>query len=423
MNNNNGKKIEAIKAIQKKLLGKKLTYHEIYSIMDEIAHQRLSDILTTYFVAASFKEGYSPLELYHFTKAMVETGNKLHFEGIVADKHSTGGVAGARTTMIIVPIIASAGFKIPKISSRAITSPAGTADVMEVLAEVNFTPKQIEKIVNDTGGCVAWNGHLGIAPADDIIIKVEEPLSFESFDKIIISIMAKKIASSTTHLVLDIPVGKTMKIRHFSDAEKVAQKFKMLGDKFNIKIVTDVNETLEPPGRGVGPALEARDVLFILEQKKDRPLKLEAKALRLAGKLLDLCYKDSKKTPPPGGGEEEAKRLLTEGVALKKFKEIILSQKGDNQISSETIKLSPHKIEIHSPLSGKIKDINNYNLNTVAKVLGAPNDKRAGIYLLKKLDEKVDKKESMFILYSSDKYSLKEAEVTLKNFPIYEIES
>lgn len=423
MNDDGKEKIEAIKAIQKKLLGKKLSYAEVYAIMDEIAHERLSEVLTTYFVASSFKEGYSPLELYYFTKAMVETGNTLHFKGIVADKHSTGGVSGARTTMILVPIVASSGFKIPKVSSRAITSPAGTADVMEVLASVSFNPKQIETIVNDVGGCVAWNAQLGIAPADDIIIKVEEPLSFESFDKIIISIMAKKVAASTTHLVLDIPVGKTMKIRHFADAEKVVQKFRQLGERFNMKIVTDINETLEPPGRGVGPVLEARDVLYVLEQKVNRPLKLEAKALRLAGKLLDICFKDSKKTAPAGSGEEEARRILTEGKALKKFREIIKAQKGNDQVSSDTIKLSPHKIEVHTQQSGKIKDINNYNLNTVAKVLGAPRDKRAGIYLLKKLDEIVEKHESMFILYSGDKYSLKEAEVTLKNFPIYEIES
>jgi len=419
MSNEDSEKIVAINAIQKKLLGKKLSYREIYTIMDEIAHQKLSSILTTYFVASSFKEGYTPEELYHFTKAMVETGIKLHFKGIVADKHSTGGVAGARTTMIIVPIIAAAGFKIPKISSRAITSPAGTADVMEVIAQVNFSPKQIEKIVNDVGGCVAWNGHLGIAPADDIIIEVEEPISFESFDKIIISIMAKKVAVSTSHLVLDIPVGKTMKIRHFSDAEKVSQKFKMLGERFHMKVITDINETLEPPGRGVGPLLEARDVLYVLEQKKDRPLKLEAKALRLAGKLLNLCFKDAKINK---NGEEEAKKILGNGTALKKFKQIVRAQKGNDDVSSDALKTSFHQVEITANHSGKIKDINNYNLNNTAKILGAPNDKLAGIYLLKKLDEIVDKKEPVFILYSSDKYRLKEAEITLNNFPIYEME-
>lgn len=419
MNNNNDQKIKAIKAIQKKLLGKKLTYQEIYTIMDEIAHQRLNEVLTTYFVASSFKEGYSSEELYLFTKAMVETGQKLKFKGIVADKHSIGGVAGTRTTMIIVPIIAAAGFKIPKISSRAITTPAGTADVMEVLAQVDFSPSQVEKIVNNIGGCIVWNGKLGIAPADDIIIKVEEPLLLESFDKIIISIMAKKVAASTTHLIIDIPVGKTMKIRHFAEAERVAKKFKILGARFEMKVVVDINETLEPAGRGIGPALEARDVLYVLEQKKERPLKLEAKALRLAGKLLDICFADAKIKK---SGEEEAKKILETGLALRKFKEIIKAQKGDDQISSETLKIPSQKMEIISSHSGKIKNINNYNLNIIAKLLGAPKNKFSGIYLLKKLNEKVDKKEPLAIFYASSKYHLKEAEITLKNFPIYEIE-
>ena len=400
-------------------MGKKLTYREIYILMDEIAHHRLSEVLTAYFVASSFKEGYTPEELYHFTKAMVETGNKLHFDGIVADKHSTGGVAGTRTTMIVVPIIAAAVIKIPKISSRAITTPAGTADTMEVLAKVNFTPKEVTKIVEKVGGCIAWNDALNIAPADDIIIKVEEPLSFESFDKIIISVMAKKVAIGATHLILDLPVGKTMKIRHFHDADKVREKFKELARRFKMKVVFDVSETLEPAGRGVGPALEALDVLYILEQKSERPLKLEAKALRLAGKLLDLCYSDMgiKKS-----GEDEARKILSGGSAMKKFREIIKAQDGNDQVSSETFKLKSHNSEISSPTSGKIKQINNYNLNTLAKILGAPADKFAGLYLFKKLDEFVEKKEPLMKLYSTDKYRLKEAEISFKNFPVYEIE-
>lgn len=412
----NENQLKAIKTIQKKLLGKKISYQEIYNLMDEISRKNLSDVLTTYFVAASFKEGFKPEELYQFTKAMVETGNRLHFDGLVADKHSTGGVSGTRTTLIIVPIVAAAGFKIPKISSRAITTPAGTADVMEVLADVNFTPRRIERIVNTVGGCVAWNGALGIAPADDIIIRVEEPLSFESYDKIIISIMAKKVAVGTNHLILDIPVGKTMKIRHFSDAEKIAKKFKMLGEKFHMKVVVDVNETLEPAGRGVGPTLEARDVFYVLEQRRERPLKLEAKALRLAGKLLDQCFKDQRVEK---NGEDEARRILTSGLALLKFKQIIKAQGGSDRITSDTFKLAPYSKKILSRKSGKIKDINNYNLNTIAKILGAPHDKLAGIYLLKKLDEKVVEKEPVFEFYSSDKYRLKEAETTYLNFPIY----
>lgn len=409
----------AIKAIQKKLLGKKLSYREVFSIMDEIAKEKLSDVLTTYFVASSFREGYTPQELYHFTKAMVETGNQLKFDGIVADKHSVGGIAGTRATMIIVPIIAAAGFKIPKISSRAITTPAGTADVMEAIANVEFKPPEIEKIVNRVGGCIAWNGRLGIAPADDIIIRVEEPLAFESFDKIIISVMAKKVAAGTTHLALDLPYGKTAKIRHFSDAQVVAKKFKNLAERFNIKTVVDINEMLEPAGRGIGPILEARDVLYILEQAKDRPLRLEAKSIRLAGMLLDLCFKEKRMKK---NGEDEARTLVESGAALKKFREIVAAQKGDPHISSKSLKLAPFKKEIKSTVSGKIKDINNYNLNTVAKVLGSPKDKAAGMYLLKKLDHNVDRGEPMLTIYSSDKYRLKEAEVTIKNLPIFTIE-
>ena len=419
MSNFGSKSIQAVEAIKKKLLGKKLTYHEIYNLMDEISHKKLSDVLTTYFVAASFKEGFSDEELYYLTKAMVETGNKLEFKGIVADKHSTGGLAGTRTTMILVPIVAAAGFKIPKISSRAITTPAGTADVMEVVASVNFPKEEVKKIVEEAGGCIVWNGAMGIAPADDIIIQVEEPLAFESFDKIIISIMAKKIAVSTNHLVLDIPTGKTMKIRHFSDAEKVAKKFKVLAEKFGIKVITDINHCLEPAGRGVGPALEALDVLKVLEQKKDRPLKLEAKALRLAGKLLDICFADTKIKK---NGEEEADKLLSDGTALKKFLQIVKLQKGNPHISSETLKMKSYKKEVLSIHRGTVKQINNYNLNITAKILGAPADKFAGIYLLKKIDEKVDKNEPLLVFYSKDSYRLKEAVATLNNFPIYDIE-
>jgi putative thymidine phosphorylase len=327
--------------------------------------------------------------------------------------------AGTRTTLIVVPIIAAAGFTIPKISSRAITTPAGTADVMEVLAQVEFKPAEAQKIVETVGGCIMWNGTLGLAPADDIIIRVEEPLMFEPFDKLIVSIMAKKAAVSTTHLILDIPVGKTMKIRHFTDGEKVAEKFKALGKRFGMKVIADINETLEPAGRGVGPFLEARDALAVLEQTPDRPLKLEAKALRLAGKLLNICYEDAgiKKD-----GEDEARKILADKLALKKFHEIVKAQHGDNTVSSATMKTKAHKTEVKAPKTGKIKEINNYNLNAVAKVLGAPTDKYGGIYLYRKLDEIVEKNDPLMEFYSTDKFKLKEAEVTVQNFPIYEIE-
>lgn len=412
---------EALTAIKKKLLGKKLTYHEIFALMDEIANERLGPVLTTYFVAAGFKEGFTNSELYFLTKAMADTGEKLHFEGIVADKHSTGGLAGTRTTMILVPIIAQAGFKIPKNSSRAITSPAGTADTMEVLSPVTFTPLQITKIVEKIGGCIVWGGHLGIAPADDVIIQVEKPLAFESFDKIIVSILAKKIASCASHLVLDIPVGPTIKIRHFKDAETIGKKFKYLAKKFNIKLALDINQTLEPAGHGVGPALETRDVLKVLQRKKDKPFVLEAKALRLAGKLLDLCILDSDIYPKGQNGEDLAKKILYSGKAWEKMQEIIKAQGGNPDISPSEVKIGKYHFEVKSSQKGYISSLDNQNLTVLAKILGCPQDKEAGVYLVKRIDERTDKNDILCIFYSSDKWRLKEAKESLKHLPIHKI--
>jgi AMP phosphorylase len=214
----------AINAVRKKLLGKKLTYDEIYAIMDEISKNKFGDILTTYFAASGYSKGFSDTELYYLTKAMVETGEKLEFEGIVADKHSIGGVPATRTTPIVVAIVAAAGFKIPKSSSRAITSPDGTADDMEVLAPVNLSKQKIYAAVKKTNACIVWGGSFHLAPADDVIINVEKPLSFESYDKIIVSIMAKKIAFGSNHIVIDLPYGSHVKVHNLEDAKALSKK-------------------------------------------------------------------------------------------------------------------------------------------------------------------------------------------------------
>ena len=209
----------ALQAIRKKLVGKKLSYHEIFAIMDAISHEKLSPILTTYFAASGYSKGFSNEEIYYLTKAMMETGERLQFKGIVADKHSIGGVPGTRTTLLVIPIVAAAGFLIPKSSSRAITTPGGTGDDMEVLAPVTFSKKEIYRIVREVNACIVWGGSVDIAPADDILIKVEEPLMFESFDKILVSIMAKKIAFGSNHIVIDLPYGAHVKVHNREDGE------------------------------------------------------------------------------------------------------------------------------------------------------------------------------------------------------------
>jgi len=418
----------ALKAIQKKLVGKTLNYKEIYAIMDEISNDRLGDILTTYFAASGYSKGFSYDEIYYLTKAMVETGERLHFKGIVADKHSIGGLPGTRATMIIVPIIASAGFTIPKSSSRAITTPAGTADSMECLSSVTFDEKQIYEIVEKTNACIVWGGSFKIAPADDEIIHVEEPLALESFDKILVSVMAKKIAFGSNHVVIDIPYGITMKVHHKEDAEQLANKFKYIAKKFDIKLEAILSHSHQPAGHGIGPLLEAADALKVLEQTPDRPIALERRSVELSGQLLTLCLEDaSEEIQNTFKSKYEtthawAQDILTSGTAHKKMMQIIEAQKGDPTITSVKLHAGPKTTSINSDKTGIIKSVNNNNISIIAKVLGAPQDHRAGLFLHKRVDDKVTNNELIFDMYSETEHRLREAADSLEMFPLYKIE-
>ncbi len=414
----------AINAIKKKLLGKKLRYKDIYAIMDQIVQKKFGDVLTTYFAASGYSKGFSADELYYLTKAMVETGEKLSFEGIVADKHSIGGVPGTRTTPIVVSIVAAAGFKIPKSSSRAITTPDGTADDMEVLAPVNFSKEKIYEIVGKTNGCIVWGGSFNLAPADDIIIQVEKPLMFESFDKVLVSIMAKKIAFGSNHVVIDIPWGKSVKVNSLEDAQELAKKFVTLAKKFNIKLRALVHRTEEPAGKGIGPALEIRESLRVLQQKVNRPLDLEVRSINLASNLLELCLEDS-----PSQKQEEIKKtygnayawamhILRTGLAFKKFQEIIEAQGGNPKIDSEELNLGEYSFIERADEEGTVKELNSKNITIVAKVLGAPKQKGSGIYFHRKIGDKIQKGDALYTLFSENVYNLKEGKESLLNFPI-----
>lgn len=419
---------KALEAIRKKLVGKKLTYQEIYAIMDQISHQKLGDVLTTYFTASGYSRGFSDEEIYSLTKAMVETGDKLHFNGIVADKHSIGGVPGTRTTLCVVPIVAAAGFTIPKSSSRAITTPSGTADVMEVLASVKFRKDDIYKIIKKTNGCIVWGGSFHIAPADDVIIKIEEKLLFESYDKILVSIMAKKIAFGSNHVIIDLPYGQTVKVHKLKDAEVLKEKFEYLAKRFRIKLKVLIHRTDQPFGQGIGPLLEARDVLRILQRKNNAPVDLEIRSLNLAGNLLDLCLldlgvlKQKEIKEKFGNGIGWATNILETKKAWQKMQEIIKAQEGNPNIDSEDLKPGKHSLRVAAGKKGIIKKINSQNITLLAKILGSPNEKKSGIYIHKKIGAKIDKESQLCTLFSEKVYNLKEARESIKSFPIFTIE-
>lgn len=407
---------KSIQAIQKRLQGKHLTYEEIYQIISDIVTDKLNRTQLTYFVASGYMNEYNDDELYFLTKAMAETGDTLKFKGIVADKHSIGGLAGNRTTMVVIPIVAACGVTIPKTSSRAITSPAGTADTMEVLAPVSFEVNKIRQIVLKHHACLVWGGGLNLAPADDKILRVAYPISLEPLNKAIVSIMAKKVACGVTHLIIDMPVGKTTKVANMKIAKHLESKFKLVARKFGIKIKVIFTLSEDPVGLGVGPALEARDVLRVLQQTAERPGDLENKALHLAGELLELVGKAK-----PGHGAKMAWKTLESGAAWKKMQEIIKAQGGNPNIEPNQIVIGAHKHYINATHSGKIFFTDNKGINTICRILGAPEEKLAGIYLNKQFGEHVKKGERLFTLYANNKERIHLALEALKKISIFKI--
>lgn len=408
---------DSVTAIKKRLLGKKLEYKDYYSIMKDISNNRLSNIGTTYFTASSFFYPYTKDELFYMAKAMAETGEIISFgKGIVVDKHSIGGVAGNRTTMIAIPIVASLGIKIPKTSSRAITSPSGTADTMEVLAPVSFSAEEMREIVKKTNACLVWGGGFNLAPADDKILKVTEPLSMEPYDKMIVSIMAKKIATSITHLIIDMPVGPTTKVPNLKVANNIKEKFEYIAKKYGMKIKVVITQSSDPVGSGVGPALEARDVLRVLQQKENRPKDLEDKGVKLAGELLELCGKAKNNQ-----GIIIAKKQLLSGAAWRKMSQIIEAQGGNPAIDSEDVTLGAIKFYVNSEKSGSITLINNKQISDLCRVLGAPGDKVAGIYLNKEIGDKIKAGERLFTLYARNESRMSLAKASIKKDSIFVI--
>lgn len=406
----------SLEAIRKKLLGKKLSYKQIYSIVSDVVNYRLDEVEIAFFIASAFSlKNFSKQEIYYLTKAMALTGPSFNFGQKVADKHSTGGLPGNRVTPIIVAIVASYGICIPKTSSRAVTSAAGTADTFEVLAPVTFNIKEIANLVKEHNACLVWGGEK-IAPADDRFIKVSYRLAMEPYSKMVVSIMAKKVAMGIKYLVLDIPVGKTAKISTYKKAEEIKHLFEYLSKKFKIKSKVIIHRANSPVGRGIGPVLEARDILRVLEQKENRPKDLEKKSIKLAAELLELVGYSKK-----GEGRSLALASLKEGKALAKIKEIIKAQGGDPNVSSDKIKLSIYKWPLLSKKTGKITSIDNKNLVEICRLLGAPFRKQAGIYLNKTVNQKVKKGETLCTLYAPNKNYLQIAKQAIKKTKIYTI--
>ena len=384
----------SIDYIKKKLDGFKLNKKEINQIVWDIVHNKLSEVELTYFVAACYSNELDVKETTLLTKAMSSYGDVLKLnKKVVMDKHCVGGVAGNRTTMIIVPILAAAGISIPKTSSRSITSPAGTADTMEVLADVEMGMKKMKRVVDKTKGCIVWGGALNLAPADDKIIVVERSLSIDAKSQLLASVMAKKASVSATHVLIDIPVGKGAKLPNQKKALELKRDFEGLSRRLGIKAKVIITNGKEPIGNGIGPALEARDVLWVLSNDSRGPLDLKKKSLIMAGIMLEMAGKVSK-----GRGLLLAKKILESGKAYDKMKEIIHMQ-GKRIDDPAKLRFGKIRYDVKSRKDGVVKEINNKVISKIARVAGAPEFNGAGIYLHKHVGDKIKKGDVLFTVY------------------------
>ena len=388
----------SISLIKDKLRGKRLTKEEIFEIIQDIADNALTEVEVAFFISAVYANDMTLDETKYLIDAMVKSGNQMKLPGKVVDKHCIGGIAGNRTTPIVVSICAAAGLTMPKTSSRAITSAAGTADVIETVADVEFSIEEIKKIIKKTNACLVWGGALGLAPVDDKIIKIERLVNIDSTPQLLASILSKKISVGSHYILIDIPFGRSAKVTR-KKAEKLKNKFLKLGGLFGLKLKVVLTDGTEPIGNGIGPILEIKDVIKVLK-RDNGPKDLEEKSVMLAGEILELTGKAKH-----GKGIELAQKILDSKQAFNKFDQIIKAQNGHLD-GFEKPKFS---FDVKADKRARIQHVDNKMINKISRFAGCPEDSAAGIYLYSKKGDIVEKGQIVFTIYTVSNEKLRQA--------------
>jgi len=381
----------SVDRVRAKLEGQRLDRAAFDAILRDVTQHRYSKVELSMFVLACALRSLDNDELVAYTQAMIATGTKLSLgASVIADKHCVGGVPGNRTTMIVVPILAALGVVVPKTSSRAITSPAGTADTMGVLAEVALGPDRLVEVIRDAGACIAWGGSLDLAPADDILITVERPMEVDTEAQMVASILAKKKSVGATHVLIDIPVGPSAKVRSAAAAERLEGLFRVVAREIELHLDVIATEARGPIGLGIGPRLEALDVLAVLRREAQAATDLREKSLYLAARLLEMTG-----VAPPAGGYRTAQQALDSGAAERAFERIISAQ-GERPIPPE----APYRRTVVAPADGHIRHIDCWHMARIAKCAGAPAHAAAGVRMLRSVGDVVARGEPIFEIHA-----------------------
>jgi thymidine phosphorylase len=364
--------LESLSHVRAKAYGQRLDEAQLRAVIHDVATGSYSAIELAAFVTACAGGRLDLEETVAMTRAMVDVGDRIDWgHRPVMDKHSVGGLPGNRTTMLVVPIVTSFGVMMPKTSSRAITSPAGTADAMETVAPVVLDLPAMRRVVEREGGCIVWGGAVRLSPADDVIIKVERPLDLDSEGQLVASVLSKKVAAGSTHVVIDMPVGPTAKVRSTQAARMLEERLSDVGDRVGIRVRVVRGDGSQPIGRGIGPALEARDVLAVLQNEESGPADLRERAVILAGHVLELAGEAA-----PGIGADTARRALRTGAAWRKFQAICEAQGGLREPTR-----APFAHVVEAAFEGRVESIDNRRLARIAKLAGAPDAPASGVEL------------------------------------------
>ena len=382
--------VSSMGAVRSRIFGTTLEPAALNEIVRDVVAGRYSDVQLAAFITAGSALPLTDEETIALTGAMARAGEQLRWDREVVDKHSVGGLPGNRTTPIVVSIAAAAGLTIPKTSSRAITSPAGTADAMETVTRVDLDITAIRRVVDAEGGCLAWGGALKLSPADDIFIGVERQLDIDPEGHLIASVLSKKIAAGARKLVLDIPVGPTAKVRSSAAGQKLAMRLRDVASHFSVTTVTVISDGTQPVGRAIGPALEMRDVLAVLRCETNAPADLRQRALTLAAALLELGGAAGQDC-----GLARAEELLDGGFAYRKFEKICLAQGGFREPVAASIQQT-----IMTGRSGRVAEIDNRKIARIAKFAGAPDNGRAGLILNVGVGDELRADQPLMTLYS-----------------------
>jgi thymidine phosphorylase len=257
----------------------------------------------------------------------------------------------------------------------------------------------MRRVVDQEGGCIVWGGNVRLSPADDLLIRVERPLDFDSEGQLVASVLSKKLAAGATHVVIDMPVGPTAKVRSAEAARGLCARFEAVADALAIAVKVHVSDGLQPVGRGIGPALEALDVLAVLRGEPEAPQDLCERALALAAEILEFGDK-----APAGFGLRMARRILESGDAWRKFATICQAQGGFREPPCARLR---HIFT--AAMAGECVAIDNRRISRVAKLAGAPRAPAAGVEVHIRLGQRVERGAPLYTVHAEHRGELEYA--------------